>query len=878
MGRLVVDLSQVGKGDVAAAGGKGANLGEMIGNGFPVPPGFVIAAEACQEFYRQVGLESILPTLREAGPEDLDRHCRAVRENINRPDLPGELGEAITKAYERLGRDRGPDLVVVVRSSATAEDLADASFAGQHATYYYVTGDRLHHMVKQCWASLWSPEAVSYRNTQGLDHGSVFMAVVVQEMIQSEVSGVTFTNNPVSGAKDEIVIESSWGMGAAIVDGRVTPDRFIMQRHGIGLKEKRIACKRFMVPSVVPDGRGSRLCDVPHDLQYRPTLNDDQAKQVAAWALRTEEHFGCAQDVEWAWSDGRLYLLQSRPITTRAREDLAAGVAGRWILFKPLAENFTDPLTPLTSDLAGILFAPPLLRQVRGRYYISLDLVQSIMPRRYSEQEMFMLLYGLGSHPPEGRFSLIQMGRFLLFAAWFYLTFGVFFARTGGLPPEFMDRFRDLARRVDQEPDLNPLEAMAKVFVWDRLLQPVGEQPIMVNLSAGRYMLVQAMLSKILRRYLPELPDEAESLLCSGAEQIYSAEMGRGIWELACEASVCPKVKELLGNNKPAVVLAKLRAEPEAARFLVMLDEFLARHGHRCLKELEMASPRWEEDPTAILGMVRNYMLVESDPAVHEQKVAQARQDLEKLIKGSLEDRPLERWFGLRWRLIGFLASQVKYFSRMRENSRFYHIMGFTTVRKKIIKLEQQLLEQGRLKCRNDIFYLYWREIRSLRDGELTWPEVEGRIRERRLDHVRLSKMSPPKVIGVDLAEEAPRADPAEEGGAVLHGQGASPGSYRGLAHVILDPSVDLDLAPGEILVAPYTDPAWTPLFLTAGAAVVEVGSYLSHAGTVAREYGLPCVVDVSDCTRIIQSGNQVEVDGDRGLVRIITPNGGVQA
>ena len=878
MEHMVLDLRQVGRGDVATAGGKGANLGEMIRNGFPVPPGFVVSAEACREFCRQMGLEIHLAELRQAGPEDTARLCEAIREAITRADMPGELAQAVTAAHERLRRGRGDDFVVAVRSSATAEDLGEASFAGQHATYYYVTGHLLHHMIKQCWASLWSPEAVSYRNIQGLDHGSVFMAVVVQEMILSEVSGVTFTANPVSGARDEIVTESSWGMGAAIVDGRVTPDRYVMHRNGLGLIEKRIACKHFMVPPVVADGGDGRLRDVPHHLQYRATLTEEQARQAAAWAVRAEEHFGNPQDVEWAWADGRFYLLQSRPITTMGRDDITAGVEGRWILFKPLVENFTNPLTPLTADLAAVLFAPPLLKQVKGWFYINLDLVRKVMPKRYSHQEMFMLLYGLGARSPEGRSSLIQLGRFMIFAAWFYLTFGVFFARTDELPPDFMDRFRDLARRVDQDPELGPMEAMTRVFFWNRFLQPVGEQPIMVNLSAGRYMIVQEILRKVLRRYLPDLPEDAESLLTSGAQHVYSAEMGRGIWELALEAAARPKVKELLGNNKPAEVLPKLRAEPEAAHFLSMLDEFLARHGHRCLKELELASPRWEEDPTSILGMVRNYMLVESDPAVHEQKVAQARQDLEIMINRGLEDRPLERPFQLRRRLIRFLAGKVKYYSRMRENSRFYHIMGFSTIRKKIVKLEEQLLSQGRLKCRNDIFYLYWKEIRQLRDGELTWLEVEDRIRERRLEFVRLSKMTPPKTIGVDLEEGEVEEAPAAGVLNVLRGQSASPGSYQGLAHVILDPSMDIELSPGEILVAPYTDPAWTPLFLTAGAAVVEVGSYLSHAGTVAREYGLPCVVDVSNCTRIIQSGNLVQVDGDRGLVRMIDQGGGSEA
>jgi pyruvate,water dikinase len=207
----------------------------------------------------------------------------------------------------------------------------------------------------------------------------------------------------------------------------------------------------------------------------------------------------------------------------------------------------------------------------------------------------------------------------------------------------------------------------------------------------------------------------------------------------------------------------------------------------------------------------------------------------------------------------------------MRENSRFYHIMGFYIVRKKILRIEADLMDQGELKCKGDIFFLHLREINRMQTGELGWQDVEDRIRKRRMEHIRLSKMVPPKTLGVKIIEEPGQEGPAAESSDALQGHSASPGSYEGKAHVILDPSIDIELKPGEILIAPYTDPAWTPLFLTAGAAVIEIGSYLSHAGTVAREFGMPCVVDLKDCTKLIHTGVRVQVDGDRGVVRLIS-------
>jgi pyruvate,water dikinase len=280
--------------------------------------------------------------------------------------------------------------------------------------------------------------------------------------------------------------------------------------------------------------------------------------------------------------------------------------------------------------------------------------------------------------------------------------------------------------------------------------------------------------------------------------------------------------------------------------------------------------------------MVRNYLLAEADPGEHERRVAGRRAELLAQIEERLRQRPLERALGLRRRLVRYVLERTKYFVTLRENSRFYWIMAAHVTRRKILRLEARLIAEGRLRCRDDVFFLACDEVERLASGALGWTDVEERIAERRREFVRLAKLTPPRTIGIAAARpgvgetggavgrpEAGAAIGAE--GAVLRGQTASPGRCEGAARVILDPTVDVELRPGEVLVAPYTDPAWTPLFLTAGAAVVEVGSFLSHAGTVAREYGLPCVVDVADCTTRIRTGDRLLVDGDTGVVRVLT-------
>lgn len=875
MEKSIYGLDEIGRNDVAIAGGKGANLGDLVEKGFPVPPGFVVSARACEAFFASAELQALLGDLKDKSDGDAEAVCRQIRQAIDEAEFPADLAEAVQAAHENLVQQRGAEILCAVRSSATAEDLGDASFAGQHATYYYVRRDNLLKMIRNCWASLWNAEAVSYRNTQGIDHGAVFMAVVVQEMIPSEVSGVTFTANPVTGARDEIVTESSWGMGAAIVDGRVTPDHTVISREGLVLLEKRIADKRFMVPPSVDDDPGIRLRDVPHHLRRRETLSEEAARVVARWAVKAEEHFGTAQDIEWAMVDGRFYMLQSRPITVMGHEAIGSGETGEYVIFKPLVENFTDPLTPLTWDLMGRV-SPPGMKLIGGRAYLYLKPMRMLLPFRISDEDLVRLVYEMGAQKPQVKLSLVKLPFFLAFLFLGYLLVGVFYARTRRLPDDFMDGYRDLCRRVAEDATIGPAEAIRRLWpwYWAKFFDPAGFMVLLVNLSASRYMVFMDFLGKMLRKWIPDIGDDAESLLCSGAEGVLSAEMGRGILDLAREARKNPVVRQLLEAHKPDKALALLRQAPEAGPFLQRLEEFLAVNGHRGLKELELQSIRWEENPAPVLGMVRNYLLVESDPENHEKKVGQSRRALWQKIDERLARLPLERPIGVRRRILRYLADRTRHFAKMRENSRFYHVMGLSFVRKKILDVERRLMAQRKLRCRDDIFFLRWREIEQMERGELGWLDVEDRIRERRMEHIRLSKMAPPKTVGVHLPEKSAAAPVDADADAALQGQPASPGSYEGSAHVILDPSIDIEIKPGEILVAPYTDPAWTPLFLTAGAAVVEVGSYLSHAGTVAREFGMPCVVDLPECTRQIHTGAAIRVDGDSGLVYRIAGKG----
>ena len=868
MKALVLSLDEVGVGDADRVGGKGANLGELLRNGFPVPPGFVVCAGAYARFLETLDLGAALRELVSAPPDEIVQRCTQIRDRLENEEFSKELSDLTFAAHGRLLENRGRPIVCAVRSSATAEDLGAASFAGQHGTYYYVDKAQLLKKVRQCWGSLWSPEAVSYRATHGIDHASVSMAVVVQEMIASEVSGVSFTANPVSGLRDEVIIESSWGMGAAIVDGRVTPDNYVLERADLRVRSQRVADKRLMVAAQIEAGQKARLEEVPNAMRRRESLTPTLLRTVAEWSLKCESHFGKPQDVEWAICDGSFYLLQSRPITVMGREDIGRDVKGKYVLFKPLVENFTDPFTPLSADL---MIWPPGMRSIHGWVYVDVDALQRLLPFKVSAEALAEHVYSIEKDAPAWKLSIAKLPALLVKGLLFLLANAVLFLRTRALPDGALDSYRALCAKVDADASMSPADAMIRLLLLPQLGDAIGHMPLMVNLSSLRFMSRMRILGRLVRRWAPDVRADAETLLGSGSEGVLSAEMGRGIWTLAHEANRNVRVRAILLAQAPERALAELRQASEAREFLRGLDAFLATNGHRAIKEFELRSPRWEENPAVVLGMVRNYLLIESGPSLHEQKAAEARTALIAELRARLQALPLERAFGLRLRLILFFAEQVRYFLKLRENSRFYYIMGFGVVRKKVLRIESELLRQGKLKCKDDVFFLQAKELTALQAGRLQWLDVEDRIRERRIEHIRLCKMGPPKAIGIEMEQKyAPATQ--HEGTMQLQGQPASPGAFEGIARVILDPSIDVELRPGEVLVAPYTDPAWTPLFLTAGAAVVEVGSYLSHAGTVAREFGMPCVVDVAEATQKIRSGDRIAVDGNSGSVRILAP------
>ncbi len=824
----------------ALVGGKAVRLGELLAQDFDVPPGFVVTTEAFVSHFMEAGASGLLdgeyPT-----PELLTR--------VANHQMNPELVSAIRTGFASLS-DGDPQYLCAVRSSGADEDGTWASFAGQHATYYYTREDDLETRIVDCWLSAFTLEARAYRREMGL-FSAPRMAVIVQYMLPADISGVTFTRDPTGQHDDCMVIESCWGLGAALVDGRVSPDAYFVSRGDQSLRARRIGTKRAKVAEALLDRSGSRLEAVPRHLQRVPTLDSADVARVAALAMRCELAFGTAQDVEWAIVDGRLYLLQSRPVTRVA--SVPTPVEGRWIAFKPVLENSDEPFTPLSVDLFRRVLSP-WMAFIDGRLYVDYDAVERLLPSGIPKRTLIDALLLRDPGTSIGM-SWRAAPKLALIAITAYLSSAILFARTRNLPRAVFDAFRARCEALVADANLDPPTTLRMLLAPHRLFAPIGELVLAANVSAGRYFILTGFLTGFLERHAPGFDAEHFAALTVGPKEMASREMVESIAQLAAVAAEKPAIKALILANRFDELPHQLVVHPDAGPFVSALEVFMSRFGHRGTREIEIAAPRWREDPTPLFAMIAN-LLGETTGRIN---VIEARRAAAQAAL--LEHLPSR----VKRAFVNLVARRIRYFAALRENTRHWHPLAFATVRAKILSLERHMMVTGELKCADDIFYLLWDEIEDLSAGRLSWRHVEERVRNRRIRHLRRCRLRPP--LGFNL-----ETDDAPAGHVRLLGRCASPGRAEGRARIIRDPAADGEIRAGDVLVAPYTDPSWTPLFLNAAAIVVETGSYLSHAGTVARELGIPCVVDAYGLLDGVEEGQRLQVDATAGTVLLLDP------
>ena len=823
-------LADITLADLDKVGGKAAHLGAMMRAGFAVPPGFVIDIDA------------------------FISHFGEVTDPLVKPNVPVLRPELMANVFQALVDHLGRETELAVRSSSTEEDASHASFAGQHSTYYFVAPSRIDQAIIDCWMSLWSAAALNYRRSGWTDVATgepVRMAVIVQQMLPATRSGVTFSRDPIDHSSSDVVIEATWGLGAALVDGRVTPDHIRVAESG-RLASYEISDKQFQVTSKITDIQaGDRLQEVATGQRRTRVLDDAEAEHIASLAQQLETLFGEPQDVEWAYVGDELYLLQSRPITTRPARLLSDRPL---VVFKPLVENFTQPLTPISEDLfAGVV--PNIGAFYQGRLYIDIAPLRAMNILALSDAEIVDALL-LKSIPEKLRVSWLKTVGALALLAVGYAADGANWKRAADLSDQAMSRFKSLVNKIMADPAYDARRTLRRLMWGNGLFDPIAHRMMFVNISAGRYFLLIGLLRALVARFAPEYPMEHLSRTYHGHTELKSVNLVAALEYLSEQLRSALDADDEAAEIISQVLDGQATALPPHHPFTEAFETFLSEYGHRGPREMELAAPNWRETPNALLRMLHTGSVTHSVAFAHGNHLA----DLDEL-HGHL--KPWQR------HVVDRLIARISRFIALRENSRHFHIMGFDAVRQKLLQLQDKLLDHELLKTPGDVFFLRYDEATALQEGNLDATRAHEIIRRRRRDWQRQCRAGVEYTINI-TASSAERNNLQPDAG-MLHGQCACSGEAEGRARLIYNLSQAQDLQPGEILVAPYTDPAWTPLFSRAAGVVVGVGSFLSHAGTVARELNVPCIVDAAGCMQYLHNGQVVRMDAARGTVEILT-------
>ena len=880
-------------------GGKGRSLSRLANAGFDVPGGFQITASAYRRYVAHHNLQAKILEL--AKPEIVEGAVsfENASSNIGRlfadKDLPAELLTDIRSAYEMLPGSPA----VAVRSSANAEDLPELSFAGQQETYLNVKGGvQVSEAVKKCWASLWTAQAINYRHEMDIGQNTVAMAVVVQIMIPSEVSGILFTANPASGDRSEMIVNCSFGLGEAIVSGRVTPDTYIVDRDTLTAKETMIGAKEQMI---VSNGeQGTRMENVTAEQKEISTLSKESLTELAALAIRVEKEFdGVPQDIEWAISDAKLWLLQSRPITNLPPEPLRnviwPEIPGAQLLKRQVAENMPDPLCPLFEDiyLRAIFDTQSWPEGWKWNGRLTKNWMKNFVVTTvngYAYQPLYNERHGdWENHMSKIRKEQVNLPWYANFKQAIRMPSFMIDEMKGGPLHVFyllMRTFRTFRKfpairkwEKQQLPDY-----LAVIERWQKIdpTQATGEELLAgmksLNFAEARYW--QALRSIIgtakmtdggFQTFLEQnAPDEGfiSGTFLSGftSKTLEAESVMRSITE---RIRINRSLYELVIITPVSRLLDELERHPEGKQIHAAIKNYLHDYGRQVFN-LDFVEPSLQEEPLpfvmSLKAMVRNtgYDLATRQKAVARQRRSKFRQAL-KFFKGKQRIEFLR----LYW------TASINY--PTREAALFYMGLAWSTFRPWAMELGKRLVATGTLVQPDDVFYLTSDDLQSAieaQSNDKALPELGARALEQRELRTLRFRMDQPSAIPPlkQKDTESPFSSLRSNEGETntLRGFAVSPGTVTGVASVIMTPNDFDKMTPDTILVCPLTTPAWTQLFPHATGLVTDIGSILAHGSIVAREYGIPAVLGIGDATQRIKSGQRITIDGDKGLVTIL--------
>jgi len=840
-------------------GGKGMSLAKLLAADLPVPDGFHVTTDAYRRFVSDNGIQrSIMTALDGIDPQDsavLGTVSRQIVGLFANGKIPQEIESAVSLAYRKM--ENAP---VAVRSSATAEDLPGASFAGQQETYLNIHGEReVLAAIKRCWASLWTARAIAYRLNNNVAHDTVTLAVVVQKLVFSDTAGILFTANPINGKRDELVINSAWGLGEAVVSGLVTPDTVVIKKNTGKIAYRKTAEKRIMT---VRTAQGTKDIPVSDSLKKKPVLSKKQIEELAQLGMKIERLYQVPMDIEWAIEKRKVFIVQARPITALPPE---------WTLPEEkvlytrgsLAEHIPGPVTPLFSTLGLEIINSFTFALWKELFQKS---VRSLLPG----QGIYQVINGYV-------YLAIQSKPLLLIAK--SLSPRQLRLTLRGSVARWREARRKFTAVVD-EWEVKPIEAFTPSQLLEGVCFVFGESckyytKIQTTLPAASAS--EALFTKLCRGAIRRGQVSDTSIFLLGFETA-ALRAEKSLYRLSEWAGAHPSLKEYILRTPAEELEADLKRPIWAGllsanlwtEWKTRIQRHLTEFG-RTAFEFDFANPTQQETLTPVFDAVKIFLLGKGESPFKRQHEAEKRREL-------ATQTVLENIDCLRKDLFLKLLRWAQAAGPMREDSIYDMGMAHPLIRRMLAELGSRFVDGGAIKQTDDIYWLEKSEVEKLTallDKTTLLPDMSQLIPPRKEQWRNYLKITPPVMLpektgwskllhGSEIKKE--------NGKIVLKGIGTSGGTVTAPACVLFGPSDFGKFKPGDVLVAVTTTPAWTPLFASACAVVADIGGPLSHSSIVAREYGIPAVMATHSATRTIQTGQMVTVDGNAGTVMVDEP------
>ena len=875
------------------AGGKGMNLVRLTLAGFPVPLGFIVSTSAYREYvylnHLAEKIALVLANLPADNPDALESASQAIRNAFSQGMMPENLAREIVDAYHTMHEE-----AVAIRSSATAEDLPNLSFAGQQDTYLNIIGkEALLQSVINCWSSLWTARAIGYRARNNIAHDQAALAVVVQAMVQSEASGVMFTANPLTGLRTEIVIDATLGLGEALVSGQVDPDNYV-----VDIAHKKITTKTLGAKAIAIRGQASGGTITQElDAAQQQALPDAQIIELAQIGKRIAEEYGTPQDIEWAWTTGKLDILQSRAITSLFPVPAGMSPDDLHVMFSfGAVQGIIDPITPLGRDmfriaisgLASLFGIKTNYQDQRGvviageRLWIDITSIVRHPMGHHAMPELFSYIEAGGRdsfiellndprlHPEKHGIkpgTIFRVARFVLpalaniFRNWLdpdHRPQKILNTSAHHIA-EFRKRCESIAGTRKEK-----LEQRVALFAELERMGPNYILPIAYGLASG--MAAFNILVQLAEHTTGN--DQLALAITRGVPHNVTTEMDLQLWQTA---------KTIRANRTSTDYLLQHPAQDLAHDYLAgklpsvaqdAVAKFLARYGMRGLAEIDFGRARWNQDPTPVFQSLASYLKIDNEAMAPDVVIGkstlnaeQAAQELEEAVRKTHRGAILAR-------VVRFAVRRTRAFIGLREAPKFHIIRQIGIVHDALLESGKEFVDAGLLNQADDFFFMTFEELQAFARGQARdWKKLvadhrSAFAREKMRRQIPRFLLSDGRAIYQGMSD-APNAN------GNLRGSPVSPGIAEGIAHIVFDPH-NAQLVPGEILVCPGTDPAWTPLFLSASGLVMEVGGLMTHGAVVAREYGIPAVVGVHQATQRIKTGQKIRVNGTTGTIELL--------